>query len=163
MEGMQEQQPQPSLNKTTEPDSVVQAPKKKTNSPVLFTLFLVFLGFCLSAAVFALLSKAGSKKNPTKESPKVTPALPAPTPQVVAESPAPSSVEDEGQSLSPSQKPLPSLTLTGILFGEQGSFALINGKVVPEGGMVSGAKVEKISSDTAELSYDGRRIILKAR
>jgi hypothetical protein len=41
--------------------------------------------------------------------------------------------------------------------------ALINGRVVPEGGMVDGAKIEKISSDEVELSFEGQKIILRSR
>ncbi|MFB3919436.1 MAG: general secretion pathway protein GspB [Candidatus Velamenicoccus archaeovorus] len=58
---------------------------------------------------------------------------------------------------------MPTLSLSGILYSDAESLALINGKVVPEGGTVDGAKVEKISSDEVELSFEGQKIVLRSR
>ena len=153
MEGFQEKQ-QPMSQ-----EPIGSSPKlldvKKTTRPPFFLLVLVVLGFGLAAAAFALFSKPVTKK--------VSPDLSKPTLDVSVAVPAPTPPKEPEQNLSPYEKPLPSLTLSGILFGENGSFALINGKIIREGATINGAKLEKVSSDKAELSYEGRKIILRAR
>lgn len=60
-------------------------------------------------------------------------------------------------------KDLPNLTLGGILFSSSsGSYALINGKVVPEGSKVSGVTVVKVLRDKVELSFEGRKFTMRS-
>ena len=132
--------------------------KKSKISPLPFFTIAV-LGFVLAAVVFALFSKPGSKKNPEKAAKeiKATPVRPVVSEPVVVVPVAEEHVADAEEAV------LPALSLSGILFSSGESFALINGKVVPEGGVVEGAMVERISADTVELSFQGKKIILRSR
>lgn len=138
---------------------------KKVHHSPLFFLFLIVLGFGIAAAAFAFFSKsAATKKMSAKSQQKA--ALPVSNqtsgvsveviPQALPQAPI------EATQEAP-EKALPVLTLNGILFGPQGSLALINGKVVPEGGQIDGAKIEKISADRVELTFEGKKIILKTK
>lgn len=134
----------------------------------MFMLIVVF-GFFLAAAVFAFFI------NPRKKSPiraKNTPPLAAPavktekpassvpaTPIVSAAAPA----APVSSSFSGENEGVPSMLLTGILYSEEGSLALIDGKVVSEGGSINGATVTRIGSDEVELTYEGQAIVLRSR
>ena len=52
----------------------------------------------------------------------------------------------------------------GIMYSGEGSenFAILNGKIVSPGMMISGARLEKIGPDRVELSFDERKIILRS-
>ncbi len=119
-------------------------------------------GFFLAAALFAFFS--GPKKTqkfPELHSvPAAVPSSPATTaPAPVVETPQIQTLPAESAASST----MPTLSLSGILYSDAESLALINGKVVPEGGTVDGAKVEKISSDEVELSFEGQKIVLRSR
>ncbi len=58
-------------------------------------------------------------------------------------------------------KESPLFKLNGIVHDKNKPLAVINDKIVEAGGIVDGAKVTKINSDKAELSYRGRKIILQ--
>ncbi len=136
-------------------------PHLKTDRTLWFIVVFGVCGFFLAAALFAFFS--GSKKTPKFPNPQpvaaVVPAPAAATPVVVVEAPKPQA-SPEG-STTPSA--VPTLSLSGILYSDAESLALINGRVVPEGGTVDGAKVEKISSDEVELSFEGQKIVLRSR
>ncbi|MEK7849560.1 MAG: hypothetical protein AAB213_01875 [Candidatus Omnitrophota bacterium] len=131
---------------------------KKAGHPPLQLIFFVVFGFGLAAAGFAFFSKSVTKTNPPKQSPKT-----AVLPQAIVEVVTPAVINRTEKTPAEPEKPLPILTLSGILFGESGSFALINGRVIPEGGKVDGAVVDKISPDRVELSFEGKKITLKSR
>jgi len=136
---------------------------KKPGIPPPLLLIIVVAGFALAAAIFAFLSKAATKNalaQKQKQAPISKPkAVSVPPMEVVPAQPPPGPVSQEPVEA----KPVPTLTLSGILFSEKGSAALINGKIVSEGGSVEGAKLEKISSDKVELSFEGQKIILRSR
>ena len=52
--------------------------------------------------------------------------------------------------------------LTGLIYSPEGSYCLINGKVVKAGELVSGAKLVSVTANEAILDYRGERIILPA-
>jgi len=131
---------------------------KKSGHPPLQLIFFVVFGFGLAAAGFAFFSKSFTKTNPPKQ-----PTKTAVLPQTIVEVITPAAVDTAEKMPAEPEKPLPTLTLSGILFGESGSFALINGRVIPEGGKVDGAVVDKISTDRVELSFEGKKITLKSR
>lgn len=131
------------------------SPKRTGVSPVLFFV-LSGVGFVLSAVVFALLSQAPPKK-------PFPAASVAPAAETKAAAPA-SVVPAPRKAVVPKEKKQPpSLSLSGILYSPQGSMALINGRVIPEGGLIEGARVEKISSDVVQLNFEGDKIILRSR
>lgn len=131
----------------------------RTNKTPWFVVVLTVCGFFLAAALFAFFS--GSKKPPvvpkaqTAHAPVVS--LPVQAPVVEA------SMFQGSPAESTTPLPLPTLSLSGILYSGTESLALINGKVVPEGGTVDGAKIEKINSDEVELSFEGQKIVLRSR
>jgi len=135
-------------------------PRLKSDRTLWFIVVFGVGGFFLAAALFAFFS--GSKKTQKlpkpQAAPAVIPSVPAPAAPVV-ETPQPQSPPAESTVSSA----VPTLSLSGILYSDAESLALINGRVVPEGGMVDGAKVEKISSDEVELSFEGQKIILRSR
>lgn len=128
---------------------------KKTGLPPLALVGFVFLGFVAAAVLFAYFSKSAQPK----VAPAQVPAAPVTIMEVV---PAPVT-ETAPENIPAEDRPVPVLTLSGILFGPEGSLALINGRIVREGGMVDGAKLEKISSDRVELSFDGQKVILRSK
>ena len=131
---------------------------KKSGRPPLQLIFFVVFGFGLAAAGFAFFSKNFTKTNPVNKAPKT-----ATLPQTIIEVAAPAVVSTIEKTPVKPERPIPTLTLSGILFGESGSFALINGRVIPEGGKVDGAVVDKVSSDRVELSFEGKKITLRSR
>jgi type II secretory pathway component PulC len=147
---------EPEIKPEVKPQAAVLV--KKASHPPLQLIFFIALGFSLAAAGFAFFSKSVTKTNLPKRSPK-TAVLPVAIVEVVT----PAAVKTTEKTPSEPQRPIPTLTLSGILFGESGSFALINGRVIPEGGKVDGAVVDKISTDRVELSFEGRKITLRSR
>ena len=131
---------------------------KKAGHPPLQLIFFIALGFGLAAAGFAFFSKSFTKTNLQEQSSKK-----AVLPQTIVEVVIPALVNTTEKTPAEPEKPIPTLTLSGILFGESGSFALINGRVIPEGGKVDGAVVDKISPDRVELSFEGNKITLRSR
>jgi len=59
------------------------------------------------------------------------------------------------------QKPLPKLVLGGILWDSKAPEVIIDGEVLSKGGYVKGAKVVKITKNSVQLVFEGRRINLK--
>ena len=53
-------------------------------------------------------------------------------------------------------KPLPSLAVQGIIWGDVLPVAIINNKVLRVGDVIEGAKVIRIDKEGVELFYDGR-------
>lgn len=72
----------------------------------------------------------------------------------------------QGRSYS-GELPLPGggkITLDGIVFSETSPVAVLNGRVLPVGGIVEGYTVVKILPDRVELeAADGARVLLTLR
>lgn len=57
----------------------------------------------------------------------------------------------------------PQLVLNGIVLSEDGNIALINDQILKAGDDIDGARVEEISENQVVLSFETRRITLKAK
>lgn len=161
----QQQNSRPTQNsQAPKDDSVTFSATKKNDSTWKSIVVFAVLGFFLSAMIFALVSKALSKKNLVQKQKAIPVASVAETggtnltAKVAAEVPAVAVKEEPEVS-----KTLPTLKLTGILVSDNGNIALINGRVVPEGSTVDGAVVKKVTNDTVELSFEGQKIVLRSR
>jgi type II secretory pathway component PulC len=133
---------------------------KKTGLPPLLLWGLVIFGFLVASALFAYFSKAGRSKTPdARQATLLSSAGNASFMEVIPSPRAPTAVESAVEQ----ERPLPALALSGILFSDRESLALINGRMVHEGAMIDGAKLEKVSSDRVELSFDGHKIILRSK
>lgn len=53
------------------------------------------------------------------------------------------------------------LSLNGIVFSEEGSWAVINDRIVREGDIIGGAKLLNIEENSVELSLPHKKLILK--
>lgn len=60
-------------------------------------------------------------------------------------------------------EPQPKLVLNGIVLSEDGNIALINDQILKAGDNIEGALVEEISENQVILSFETRRITLKAK
>lgn len=131
---------------------------------ILVLIFLGVFGFFAAAALFASLS--GNKALKKKIEKKEPVAVKQPVSIEVVEKPSAPEIQAPiatKKTSAPSDAVAPPMVLTGILFSKDGSLALIDGKVVPEGGTIGGAKVERIGAEEVELSYAGRTFILRSR
>lgn len=52
------------------------------------------------------------------------------------------------------------LSLSGIVFSEKGSWAVINHSIVREGDMIKGARLLKIEEESVELVFPDKKLIL---
>lgn len=139
---------------------------KRPVMPVFLRVGFVVIGFVAAAVVYAYFSR-GSHENKGQQR-KPVPAkgsgvagsklIPM---EVIPMPPASPFVEAEDVVIE--EKPIPSLALGGILFGAEGSIALINGRIVREGGDVEGARLVKVSEDRVELEFQGQKIILRSK
>lgn len=124
------------------------------------TAALVLVGFGVAALLFYMAAQfVTGKWTKAKSAPA---AVKPPVDKTVVEViPAPQAAASAAPKVL---RELPSLTLTGIMYSGEGSdnFVILNGKVLTEGTVISGAKVEKIGPDKVELSFDGRTIILRS-
>jgi hypothetical protein len=134
---------------------------KKTGLPTNVLIALVLIGFGLAALAFYFLAQlVTGSKDKSKTKAVVTDQIPPS--QTVVEVVAP---KQEKPAAAPRVlRELPTLTLTGIMYSGEGreNYAILNGKILTEGGMISGAKLERIGPDRVELSFDERRIILRS-
>ena len=55
------------------------------------------------------------------------------------------------------------LSLSGIVFSEKGSWAVINDSIVREGDMIEGAKLLKIEEESVELAFPDKKLILNLK
>lgn len=88
---------------------------------------------------------------------------PAPAPAPIVEVMQPAIPQDPAAAEPKKERPLPALALSGILFSEQGSVALINGRLIKEGSVIDGATLKKVYTDKVELVFEDKRITLRAR
>lgn len=133
--------------------------------PASLFILLGVVGFGLAALLFSVLSKSSSKHDaskPVQEAPVVEAISFSESPVVEAQKKVnqePAAKKEEALTA----KSLPSLTLSGIIFDETGSLALINGRIVKEGYLIDGVKLEKVYADKIELNFEGKKFFLKAR
>ena len=165
------QDPHPAPFPARDPNFIVKevkrddgAAKKGRGLPPLFIVGFVVFGFAAAGLVFSLLAKARTGRQPVSAA-AATPTSSAPTQAAIEEVPA----EKEGDivtnlaAVTKAKREMPALALGGILYSDkEGSVALIDGKVVPEGGMVKGVKVVRILPDKVELEFDDRRIFMRS-
>ena len=130
---------------------------KKAGMPPLVLLGIVVVGFTLAGLLFSFFAKGIAKKS----EPKKNPAAEAAKPKTVIEAKSEEAVQAPIMTEPP--KELPSLNLGGILFSPTGgSYALINGKVVLEGGQIQGVTVTKVMKDKVELMFEGRKFTMRS-
>ncbi len=159
------------INQPQDQQAPIEVPDQ-SNSPkrsimlVFLRVGFVVIGFVAAAVVYAYLSKASvSSKGQQRKPAAVKGSEPAGSRlipmEVIPMPPASPAVKVEEVVIE--EKPIPSLALGGILFGAEGSIALINGRIVREGGDVEGARLVKISEDRVELEFQGQKIILRSK
>jgi len=97
------------------------------------------------------------EENPSQKNPKEE--TPAPEKKNLAKEikapGAPAQITDK------IQKPLPDLTLNGVFFSENESYALINNRIVKEGDEIEGLRVARIGLNEVEIQTNGSTITLK--
>jgi hypothetical protein len=132
---------------------------KKTGMPPLVLLGIVVIGFTLAGLLFSFLVKALVKKSDQKKKLSAESAKPKTLIEVKPEE----TVSQAAPVMAEPPKELPSLNLGGILFSPTGeSYALINGKVVPEGSQVLGVTVTKVLRDKVEMTFEGRKFTMRS-
>ena len=142
------------LKKTNQPVmTTTRAQKNKVNwGPLLVVAVLILITAPILAPVFRDLSSS-----PT-----------AARGQAAGSSNMKSQFAIEEAPLMPTVRPaalsggLPQFSLTGLIYSPDGSYCLINGRVVKVGESVSGAKLVNVTPSEAVLEYQGKRIILPA-
>lgn len=97
---------------------------------------------------------------------------PTPPPQPPLSTVSPSSLTTQAMGtitpIAPESEPAkfpvspPSLILSGIVAGGNDSFAIIDGRIVKKGDIISGAKVREIYSDRVVLEFDGIEFSLRS-
>jgi glycerol uptake facilitator-like aquaporin len=128
----------------------------------LSKLFFIFgvIGFFLASMIFTLFTKKQDKKDSELKNSRLN--ILSNLTLVPQQNLSNATIASQSTETVPEQI-VPTLTLTGILFSEDGSAALINGRVVPLGGIVNGARVEKIYPHRVELSFDNQTITLRSQ
>ena len=132
---------------------------KKTGLPPLVLMGVAVIGFTLAGLLFSFLVKAISKKTESKKKLAAEPVKPKTVIEVKPEETA----KDTAPVMPEPPKELPSLNLGGILFSPSGgSYVLINGKVILEGGQIQGVTVTKVMKDKVELTFEGRKFTMRS-
>lgn len=138
--------------------------KSSRFTPLFFWLVVfVFVGFATASALFFFFTNKTAKFSKSKSSRPAQSERLVPAPAPIVETIQPAIPQEPVVMESQKVKPLPSLALSGILFSEQGSVALINGRLVKEGSAIEGATLQKVHSDKVELIFEDKRITLRAR
>ncbi len=158
----QDPQPAPKPELKQEVKEAAAPAKVKRGLPPLLIVGFVLFGFAVAGLLFSLLAKVMAGRRAQTEDPSPVAST---VRTVIEEVP----VVEEGDVMesqavvTKARRELPALTLGGILYSEgEGSVALINGKIVPEGGVVKGVTVIRVMSDKVELEFDGRRIFMRS-
>lgn len=139
--------------------------KRIGHHPASLFILLGVVGFGLAALLFSVLSKHPSKKPVPKQVEDLT-AIEMISPEdVVAQSQVSSVTDMDSQDEDVVvNRPMPSIVISGIIFDKnKGGLALINGKIVREGYFVDGVKLERVFPDKVELSFEGKKFILRSR
>ena len=133
-----------------------------------FYIYLIYLlvlcgGFFAAHLLFKFIFPEGeltAKKEtkptvavPLQTSPTITPQ-PDIAPKSLPETP-PSSNDNLLLPPETQERTTPLFVVSGIFFSENQGFAIINDRVVKEGDLIEGAKVERISADGVKLKYEG--------
>ncbi len=146
------------LEKTLMPS--VESRKSRVNwGPIFITLVLLLITAPILAPIFT---------SPFKNSKSATPET-----LLLADLPAEASSSNKKAQFGVEEAPLfgqtqamrPSfssgyLNLTGVVSAEDGSYCIINDKVLKSGDYVGGAKVTSIQSNTVKLNSNGQDITL---
>ncbi|MFA5356173.1 MAG: hypothetical protein WC301_02025 [Candidatus Omnitrophota bacterium] len=125
-------------------------PGNKRRSYLLLILVLVTVFFIVNLSYRQLAPKPPVQAPPVVEA--VPPAQPLPPPPAPAVEAVPAPPE--------APQPTPSFVLNGIFYADDGSYALINNRVVEPGDNIDGATVLKITADEVDLEFDGAGIKL---
>jgi hypothetical protein len=145
--------------------------KKQKQAKRIYLVYILALGVGIFLAKFALDRLTPKAKFTPREKEVSSPVeIPAqtqpPAPEVASlrgESLPLSSTEEANLApqVSEEKKPLPVLSLSGIFYDEQQSYALINNQIVKKGDLVGGAKVVDITASNVDLEFEGEPIKLK--
>lgn len=130
---------------------------KKKRVHYLIYVFVVIVGFFIARLIFSislgnpLVGTVGDKikQNNISHQPYLPAVIDMPA---VVEVP----LEKDQETLLPSR-----LSLSGIVYDGQSSYAIINNRILREGEFVEGAQLIRILSDNVELEFAGRPINLK--
>jgi len=124
------------------------------------TIFLLLGSYSLKADETSsddqdFMNELDSVKNPFEDG--------LPKPVIIKETPAPVVVPPAPPPVEAPQ-PLPNLELDGVMVGEDAQSpheAIINGQIVPLGGVILGAKVLSITKKGVEMLFNGKKYFLK--
>lgn len=154
--------PTPAAPDNSSPKPPLQSPSlKKTGLPTNVLIALVLIGFGLAALIFYFVAQAvtGSRGQSRVSTASASQAAASKTVVEVL-----ASNQDKPAPAPKILRDLPTLVLTGIMYSGEGreNYVILNGKILTEGGMISGAKLEKIGPNRVELSFDERRIVMRS-
>ena len=149
----------------------LQFKKHKEPRPKFYTYLIYVLvlcaGFFAANLLFKFIFPEGQLITNKTTQPVAAPALKI-SPKIAPENVAPESP----QEIPPSSKDnlllppetqeriTPLFVVSGVFFSENQGFAIINDRVVKEGDVIEGAKVERINADGVKLKYEGAAIEL---
>ena len=123
-----------------------------TSIPLLFVVlfFVLFKVFYTASPKAAMAQTSGPVDTFTSAYEKTNWHVPAPYPE---------SLRDPMQygSITAAQSDIEGLVVRGIVFSEDKPSAVINGKIVRQGDIVSGATIIKINRNNVEFEFEGKR------
>ena len=123
-----------------------------TSIPLLFVVlfFVLFKVFYTASPKAAMAQTSGPVDTFTSAYEKTNWHVPAPYPE---------SLRDPMQygSITAAQSDIEGLAVRGIVFSEDKPSAVINGEIVQQGDIVSGATIIKINRNNVEFEFEGKR------
>lgn len=122
---------------------------------LILSIGLILAGFLIGNGIFSLLAPQGSVLE-IKDSVALEPILSSVTSQA-----PPIPVSNDTKINVTKQVIPPAFVLKGIIFGKDGSVALVNNHLVKNGDTILGAKVTDITENTVELIFEDQRIVLR--
>lgn len=137
---------------------------KKSTAVRTIILLLVFLAlgmFLIEIVINRRFAARAASYAPVASLPALPPLAAKPPVEPPASTPPP--VAGSLLVELPVTLPLPKLVLNGIVLSEDGNIALINDQILKAGDNIDGALVEEISENQVILSFETRRITLKAK
>jgi nucleoid-associated protein YgaU len=150
-----------------------QAKKPATRvNPALIYILVITLGFFCGNLLFKLLPSGAPKPAPAVTAQSKPAPLPARTAPAVVPAPAAQKgaaaapVEEKQPAAAPAEAPAektePSseFILNGVFFSGNGTYALINNRIVRKGDEIEGAAVKKLDINGVVLEFRGKTIEL---